>query len=129
MISRNELIAKARNLICAHQTLSGLVVVIMITVIMTSISMTLYVYSGASGLDLSRPAFEKARKRVQTDNENAKSGSDFSPSGELKAKDIDEFTTLFNGQKDRLDKMGRYDEVVLSDEYLGLVESAPAEAQ
>ncbi|MFZ2494367.1 MAG: hypothetical protein WAW60_01165 [Candidatus Saccharimonadales bacterium] len=79
--------------------------------------MALYITSGTSGLDLSRPGFEQTRKNALNDS----SSPEFSPTGKLTQKDIEEFTKLYNDQRDRLKKMGSFDDQVLTDESLRLI--------
>ena len=53
--------------IARHRFLAMIGGVVVVALIMTSISMTLYVTSGASSLDLSRPGYVQARSQVKDD--------------------------------------------------------------
>lgn len=102
--------------VTANQLLSGIISVIIITLILTTINMALYITSGASGLDLSRPGFDAARDKVSDQNTPS-----FSSAGKLTPKDIEAFTKLYNAQRDKLRQIGSFDDQALTDESLGLV--------
>lgn len=104
-----------KNWIQAHRLLSALILVIGITGILTSISMTMYITSGASGLDLSRPGFDADRKKVENTKELT-----FSPTGPLSEADFKAFMKSYTEQRKKLNSMGAFDSKVLSDESLGL---------
>ncbi|MGB3023582.1 MAG: hypothetical protein WBB39_02135 [Candidatus Saccharimonadales bacterium] len=100
----------------SNQLLSGILAVIAITVMLTGISMALYITSGASGLDLSRPGFNASRNTVTPDETPT-----FSATGKLTSQDIETFTKLYNAQRDKLKQIGSFDDQALTDEALGLV--------
>lgn len=103
--------------------MSALMLVIGITGVLTSISMTMYITSGASGLDLSRPGFDADRKKVENSKEIT-----FSPSGPLNEADFKAFMKSYTEQRKKLNSMGAFDAKALSDESLGLspvAESTP----
>jgi hypothetical protein len=102
--------------VVANQLLSGIFAVIAITILLTTISMALYITSGASGLDLSRPGFDASRSAAQTGDTPT-----FSSTGKLTTKDIEAFTKLYNEQRDTLKKIGSFDDQALTDEALGLI--------
>lgn len=109
-------IAAARALILRHQLLTALSFVIVITGILTSISMWLYIQSGASGLDLSRPGFSNARDDLQQE-----STADFESTGTLTVDDIAQFNKLYEKQRAALNSLSAFDDDAISDEELGLV--------
>lgn len=113
--------SRLKSFIYKNKVLSGLFVVLAITCLLTGISMTLYVTSGASGLDLSRPGFNNARNKI----EDSKMTS-FPSSGPLGEKDYQTFITLFTKEREKLQSLGSFDENTLSDEALGLVHQEPA---
>ncbi len=105
-----------------HQLLSGLGLVVIIVIFLTAISMTMYITSGASGLDLSRPGFDADRKKVE---ETARATA-FSSTGEMKEADYTLFMEGFTEQRQKLKAMSSFDGQPLSDESLGLkVETEP----
>ncbi len=106
------------TMIRRHQLLAGLVVAITISLLMTSLSMYLYVRSGASGLDLSRPGFKGEQSKVQRERT-----FDFSSTGKLSQKDYDNFVKLFDEQRRAIQSAGSFDSQTLSDEALGLTVS------
>jgi hypothetical protein len=112
----NPQIAAARALILRHQLLTALALVIIITGILTSISMWLYIQSGASGLDLSRPGFTNARDDLQQE-----STADFESTGTLTVDDIAKFNKLYEKQRAALNSLSAFDDDAISDEELGLV--------
>ena len=103
-----------------NQLITGIIGIIGVALLLTSINMALYITSGTSGLDLSRPGFDQIRKKAVAENE----APSFSPTGKLTQKDIETFTHMYNEQRDNLKKMGSFDDQALTDEALGLV--APA---
>lgn len=122
----NPRLEAVRSLIKRHQFLSALVVVVMLTGMLTGISMWLYIQSGASGLDLSRPGFTNARDGLQQEAE-----TNFESTGTLTTEDIATFKKLYEKQRTVLDSLSAFDDDTISDENLGLVlngtEPLPAE--
>lgn len=109
-----KLFTSLKQLILRHQFVTAIVVVIGISGVMTSISMFLYIQSGASGLDLSRPGFSSARADLQSDR-----SATFAPTGSLTEKDMASFDKLFTEKRKYLESLGKFDDEVLSDEALG----------
>ncbi|MGB3009076.1 MAG: hypothetical protein WBB33_01855 [Candidatus Saccharimonadales bacterium] len=116
-IAFHWMISRIKQWVVNNQLTTGILLIVGITLLLTSINMALYITSGTSGLDLSRPGFEQARKNALNDS----SSPEFSPTGKLTQKDIEEFTKLYNDQRDRLKKMGSFDDQVLTDESLRLI--------
>jgi hypothetical protein len=77
--------------------------------------MTLYINSGASGLDLSRPGFVGSRDDLQKE-----SSTEFKSTGELTESDIKTFRTLFERQRTIINSLSDFDDDAISDESLGL---------
>ena len=109
---------RIRRLVAAHQFWAAIALVIAITGVLTSVSMTLYVLSGASGLDLSRPGFSDSRKNLQ--NETAPT---FSSTGSLNGADMTTLRDLYSKQRKALQNLGNFDDDALSDESLGFTVS------
>lgn len=103
-----------RAFIRQHQFATAIAVVIAITGVMTSISMYLYIQSGASGLDLSRPGFTITRDDLQRDGNPT-----FPSTGSLSQEDMETFTKLYEEQRKYIQSLGSFDDDVLSDEALG----------
>ena len=109
-------IALIRSYILRHQFLVAMFLVIAITAVLTTISMTLYIQSGASGLDLSRPGFVGSRDDLQKE-----SSTEFKSTGELGESDIKTFRELFERQRTILNSLSDFDDNAISDESLGLM--------
>ncbi len=105
-----------RGRVLQYQLASAVVLVVIITSVMTTISMVLYVRSGASGLDLSRPGFSKTRNTIKQTVE-----PDFSSTGPLSAADLETFKSLYAKQRQDLQALGSFDDTALSDEALGFI--------
>ncbi|MEO5691327.1 MAG: hypothetical protein ABIQ64_04025 [Candidatus Saccharimonadales bacterium] len=107
---------RLKALILRHQLLTAIGLVVVITGILTGISMTLYIQSGASGLDLSRPGFSDSRKDLQQD-----ASIDFKSTGNLTQTDVATFKKLYDKQRSILNSLSNFDDESFSDESLGLV--------
>lgn len=112
----------AKQFVKRHQFLSAISLAIFIALFMTSVSMTLYVLSGASGLDLSRPGFSSVRKTISNEAE-----STFTSTGNLSESDIAAFRKLYQKQRDKLQGLGAFNDDALSDESLGFVLPEPTD--
>lgn len=94
----------------------GLIMCIIVAIVMTSLSVYMYVGSGVVNLDLSRPGYEQARKEIQThDNEAA-----FSSSGRLTASAMEDFAKLYKLRIDQLKGSGTFHDATLDDNNIGL---------
>lgn len=106
------------RIVARHRLPAAIGLVVTITGLMTILSVGLYITSGTSGLDLSRPGYDAARKEVKND-----STPNFALSGPLDNEAYGVFKKLYDDQRSRLSGIGKFDDTVLSDESLGL---APA---
>lgn len=104
-----------RSYMVHHQFLVAMGLVLVITMVLTAVSLTLYVKSGASGLDLSRPGFVGSRDDLQKE-----SSTEFKSTGELTESDIKTFQGLFERQRTILNSLSDFDDDAISDESLGL---------
>ncbi len=104
-----------RELILRHQLLSAIGLVVLISGVLTGVSMTLYIQSGASGLDLSRPGFSDVRKDLQQD-----STIEFTSTGNLTQTDVATFKKLYDKQRSILNSLSNFDDESFSDDSLGL---------
>lgn len=91
-----------------------------IGLILTIFSISLYSITGSSKLDLSRPGYEAARKKVN----NSKSIDDysFSPNGKLNKKTIKDFVDHYNKRLKTTQAYDKYDPKIIDDTTLGLGE-------
>jgi hypothetical protein len=76
--------------------------------------MALYVSSGASRLDLSRPGYEHAREAVIPDTAE----SYFDPSGPLNSTVVSDFQKRYDKHRNELNKLGDYSSNALDDNEL-----------
>lgn len=98
-------------LIERHRITYGVIGALLIAMLLTAISMALYVSSGASRLDLSRPGYERVRSDVQrTDEDEA-----FSASGPMSSAVADDFQARFSKHRDVLKKLDTYGTNALDD--------------
>ena len=123
MLKTNKHATALKALIKRHQFLTALVLVIAITGLLTGLSMWLYIQSGASGLDLSRPGFTNARSDLQQEIT-----ANFDSTGPLTEKDLATFKKLYEKQRTALNSLSAFDDDAISDEELGLIvrETQPA---
>lgn len=105
-----------------HRIVYGIVAALIVAVFLTLISMALYISSGASRLDLSRPGYEKIRTEVR-DNYDEKS---FSSTGPINSEVINDFQERFTRHRDALKKLDTFDTNALDDTQLQI---APKNAQ
>jgi len=108
-----------KALVERHRFAFAIAVVILITFLMTAISMSLYVSSGASRLDLSRPGFEQARKDIIPTPDDK-----FSAEGKVDAATVDEFEKLYQKQRVYLNNLGDFEDSSLDDASLRLTPAA-----
>ena len=101
--------------ILKHQLPTAIGLVVFVTMILTVVSMALYIQSGASGLDLSRPGFSNARNDLQQD-----AAVDFKSTGNLTQSDVETFKKLYDKQRSILNSLSNFDDESLSDASLGL---------
>lgn len=105
-----------KELALKHQLTLAIFLTVVIACIMTSVSLYLYSSSGAIQLDLSRPAYEAARKEIV----NPRSDNDFSTTGAVSKEELDTYQKLFDDQRKDLNSFGRFKDKGLDDESLGL---------
>lgn len=93
---------------------------IIISLILVTIAMWLYNASGTAQLDLSAPAYKQVRKQVARDIVE-----DFSSTGILDRKTVDEFRKLYDEQTSKATQVDGFGNQALSDDALGLSELQP----
>jgi hypothetical protein len=97
---------------------TALVLVVLITVVLTCTSVTIYYTSGASKLDLSRPGFESERTEVRT-NETSKTYDTTSP---IDRAAIDEFLKEYDERTQDIHQYGDFHDQALDDASLQLTD-------
>lgn len=101
-----------------HRLTMAIIGAISLALIMTIISMSLYVTSGTQVLDLSRPGFESARQAI---NETPYESETFAQDGPINPAVVSEFSTLYKEKRQNLDAIDDFaNDEVLGDENLRL---------
>lgn len=119
---KNKL-TSVKNFVLAHQFLFFIIFCIVIAFVMTMISLQLYRHSGAMRLDMSRPGYESVRSEV----EKSRDDQPYSATGELNEAAIDDFNNRVDHYKQELENLGTYDNSIISDENLNLVDTPNSE--
>ena len=107
----------ASAIIARHRLPLVIVAVIVITLIMTAISMSLYISSGAASLDLSRPGYAPVRDQVQS-----QPTTNFDENGPMNQTVLDDFRKLFDSERTALNSLPPFQDVSLDDASLKLGE-------
>ncbi len=108
---------KVAPLIVRYRLLFSIGSAIVVCLLLTVFSVSLYVITGTSKLDLSRPGYEEVRKKVTraTVNESA-----FGSNGPLNAKIVNDYLKKYKKQSQDLSKYDNFDPKLLDDAPLGL---------
>lgn len=106
-----------RRTLNAHRLTGAIALSILIALVLTMISVSLYIRSGASRLDLSRPGYEKVREQVSNEDEN----DTFSASGPMNVDVIDEFQALYTKKRATIGKLDPFSPTVLEDDSIRLL--------
>lgn len=102
-----------RSMVEQHRITFAVVFALIVTMILTSISMALYVTSGASRLDLSRPGYEKVRSGINPIKEEA-----FSSNGPINTDVANDFQKRFDRHRTNLNKLDNFGSNALEDSEL-----------
>lgn len=113
---------RAQALAQRHRFTMAIILTISIALLMTVISLSLYVSSGTLQLDLSRPGYESARKEIINPDDD----SDFATTGPVNKRALDEYQKLFDAQRKELDSIAKFKGKGLEDESLGMGSGQPA---
>ena len=109
------------NVVQRHRIVYGITGALLIGFLMTLISMALYVSSGASRLDLSRPGYEKVRGEVKSDSDE---GS-FSSSGPISTSVLNDFQQRYSKHRTTLNALDTYGTNALDDNELQIAPVDP----
>lgn len=104
-----------------HKFLLALCVAVVVALTMTVISVVMYVTSGVSSIDLSRPGFEQVRK----DLKESDATPTFDPTGPLNSAVVDQFIQTFNGQSTETRSFGGFNDTAIDDGSIGLTPTDP----
>lgn len=107
----------AQIFINRYKLFFGITLAVCISLLLTVFSLSLYVITGTSKLDLSRPGYEEVRQKVEKAplRENA-----FEPNGPLDSKIINDYLVKYKKQSQTLEKYDTFDPKLLDDAPLGL---------
>ena len=108
-----------QHIIDRHRIEYGIVAALLISMLLTAISMALYVSSGASRLDLSRPGYERVRSETQREEEE----TTFSATGPMNSSVAEDFQARFTKHRDTLSKLDGYGTNALDDTELQIAPS------
>lgn len=97
----------------------GIGLAIIIAVLLSVLSMTLYFVSGTAKLDLSRPGYESARNQINHDDGSEET---FSSNGALDGKVMKDFLTMYDKRSKSLEQYDIFNQSILDDVQIGLVE-------
>lgn len=111
---------RIRLVVGRHRIIYGVIVALAIAFLLTMVSMALYISSGASRLDLSRPGYEKAREEITKDTDM----DEFSSSGSITTDTLDDFQKRFDKRRTELNGLGAFSSTALDDNQLQI---APTE--
>ncbi len=107
---------QAKQTASRHQFTMAIGLTIVIAFIMTAVSLSLYVSSGTLQLDLSRPAYESARKELIKPEDK----KEFATNGPIDKAALDEYQKQFDAQRTELNRIGKFKDQSISDESLTL---------
>ncbi len=116
-------IRTARPLVARYRLLFGIGSAIVICLLLTVFSASLYVITGTSKLDLSKPGYEEVRKKVTRKSANETS---FGSNGPLDKKIINDYLEKYKKQAQDLREYDSFNPKLIDDVPLGLnAEAAP----
>ena len=106
-----------------HRIVYGITGALLITMLLTAISMALYISSGASRLDLSRPGYEGVRTEVQ---QNADEEA-FRATGPIDSEVANDFQARFTRHRTTLTKLDTFGTNALEDTQLQIAPKSETE--
>lgn len=110
---------RIEHIVQRHRIIYGVMAALIAAMLLTVISMALYVSSGASRLDLSRPGYERLRSEVK----QGESEETFSPTGPMNSSVANDFQSRFDRHRSTMNKLGTYNTNALDDEQLQIAPS------
>ncbi len=108
---------KVQPLVSRYRLVFSMVLAIAICLLLTVFSVLLYVITGTSKLDLSRPGYEEVRKQVTRTSPDE---SSFESNGALDTKIIGDYLEKYKKQTQTLSKYDTFNPHLLDDAPLGL---------
>lgn len=110
---------RIQHIVERHRMVYGIIAALIISMLLTVVSMALYVSSGASRLDLSRPGYERVRSETQRDDQE----TTFSATGPMNSAVADDFQARFTKHRDTLSKLDTFGSDALDDTELQIAPS------
>lgn len=111
-----------RNFTSQHKLLAAISAAVVIALVMTAVSMSLYYSTGAEVLDLSRPGYESVRQAV---NQAPHDDATFSGDGPVDSQVIKQFDGLYQTNRKDLKSIDNFsNQKPLSDDSLTLSEKS-----
>lgn len=110
---------RIQHIVERHRMVYGIIAALIIAMLLTVVSMALYVSSGASRLDLSRPGYERVRSETQRDDQE----TTFSATGPMNSAVADDFQARFTKHRDTLSKLDTFGSDALDDAELQIAPS------
>jgi hypothetical protein len=102
-----------------YQFAAMITAAVLLTAILTTISIWVYVSSGAINIDLSRPGYEKIRADTLAETPETQ----FLATGPIDKTAVDDFNARLETLQTELGSMNNFSNDVMSDEALGIAES------
>lgn len=106
-----------RRFITRHRLPVAIGAVIVISLLITAINLSLYVSSGSSSLDLSRPGYEQARRQTQTGDTRR---VEFESTGPINESVLKDFKKIFSDQRAEINALDGFRDTALDDASLRL---------
>lgn len=91
-------------------------IAVAVAVVLSGISILVYVWTGAINIDLSRPGYEKNREETAYDNNE----TPFANSGPINKEVVEDFNQRLDKLQNGLSEMNNFSSDAMSDEALGL---------
>ena len=110
---------RIQHIVERHRMVYGIIAALIIAMLLAVVSMALYVSSGASRLDLSRPGYERVRSETQRDDQE----TTFSATGRMNSAVADDFQARFTKHRDTLSKLDTFGSDALDDAELQIAPS------
>lgn len=102
---------RIQHIIERHRMTYGIIGALLIAMLLTAVSMALYISSGASRLDLSRPGYESVRETVGRDTAEEL----FSATGPMNSEVANDFQQRFTKHRETLNKLDTFGTNALDD--------------
>lgn len=112
----------------AYKLLIAICAAIVVALILTSVSLVLYGVTGAATLDLSRPGYESARTKVQSQNIDVDMPP-FAPTGKIDQSDMKQYLSQYKKRQLELKGYDSFNPTAISDAQLNLGPVEPVEPQ